>query len=170
MSKNNLKKWCVAQLKPNGLERAASNLARQGFETFMPMQKKTIRHARQLKDVLRPVFPGYLFVRFGHDQSHWRKINSTLGIARLVSFEKLKPALVPDKLIAGLRARCDAKNCFHAPDDLEIGEQVELISGAFAGFIGEVDNLVGEERVRLLYEFMGQKSRIEVAKGNLQKL
>ena len=70
--------WYVAQIKAPCFERAAANLTRQGFLTFSPMQKKTVRHARKLKNVLRPVFPGYLFVRFGADNSDWRKINSIL--------------------------------------------------------------------------------------------
>ena len=34
--------WYVAQLKPNGFDRAVANLTRQGFQTFMPMQKKKL--------------------------------------------------------------------------------------------------------------------------------
>ena len=162
--------WYVAQIKAHCFERAAANLTRQGFLTFSPMQKKTVRHARKLKNVLRPVFPGYLFVRFGADNSDWRKINSTFGVARLVGFEKSVPAPIPDTLIAGLQARCDDQDCLHAPDDLEIGERVRVVAGAFAGFVGEVENLIGEERIRFLYEFMGQKTRIDIGKGGLEKI
>ena len=62
-------KWYLAQIKANGFDRAVANLARQGFLTFSPMQNKTVRHARQLKNVLRPIFPGYLFVQFGAERS-----------------------------------------------------------------------------------------------------
>ena len=50
-------RWYVAQVKPNGFARAEANLDRQGFETFMPLRRKTVRHARQMRDVLRPVSP-----------------------------------------------------------------------------------------------------------------
>ena len=163
-------KWYLAQIKVNGFDRAVANLARQGFLTFSPMQIKTVRHARQLKNVLRPVFPGYLFVQFGSDRGDWRRINSTFGVSRLVSFEKSAPAQVPDTLIAGLQARCDAQDCLQSPDNLKTGEKVRMVSGAFAGFVGEVENLIGEERVRLLYDFMGQKSRIEIKKAYLENL
>ena len=162
--------WYVALLKPNGFERAVANLSRQGFETFMPMQKKTVRHARQLTEVFRPVFPGYLFIRFGKNRSDWRKINSTLGVAHLVSFEKSMPAPVPQALMSGLQARCDAKNCLRPPDDLKIGEQVRMAAGAFAGFVGEVEKLIGDDRIRLLYEIMGQKSRIDISQEDLERL
>ncbi len=170
MAESEKARWYVAQIKQNGFDRAMSNLTRQGYQTFMPMKKKTVRHARQLKNVLRPVFPGYLFVQFGADRGDWRKINSTFGVARLVSFNKSAPAPVPDRLVAGLQARCDAQDCLQSPDDFKIGEKVRMVAGAFAGFVGDVENLIGEERIRLLYEFMGQKSRIDIGKGDLEKL
>ena len=162
--------WYVAQIKPNGFDRAVANLAQQGFESFMPMQQQTVRHARQLKNVLRPVFPGYLFIRFGDDRADWRKINSTFGISRLVSFEKATPAQVPGELIAGFKVRCGANNCLQPPNDMEIGEKVRMVGGAFVGFIGEIETFVGEDRIRLLYEFMGQKSRIDIPAEDLERL
>ena len=49
-------RWYVAQLKPNGFARAEANLKKQGFETFMPLRRKTVRHARQMREVLRRFF------------------------------------------------------------------------------------------------------------------
>ncbi len=163
-------KWYVAQIKPNGFDRAVSNLTRQGFQTFMPMQKKTVRHARQLKNVLRPVFPGYLFIQFGADCADWRKINSTFGVARLISFEQSVPAAVPEGLMAGLQARCDAKQCLESLDNLKVGERVEMVAGAFAGFVGEVEDMVGQDNVRVLLDIMGQYARIDVQHGQLSRL
>lgn len=162
--------WYVAQLKRNGFEQAVVNLGRQNFETFMPMQKNTVRHARQLKNVLRPVFPGYLFVRFGTNRSDWRKINSTFGVSRLVSFDKSAPTPVPDKLIAGLRARCDGGDILLPMRNVEIGEKVRLLSGAFAEFVGEVEDMVGQNNVRVLLNILGQYARIDVKHGQLSRL
>ena len=53
--------WYVAQLKPNGFNKAQLNLARQGFECFMPMRKVTIRHARKLSIRLTSNFSGLYF-------------------------------------------------------------------------------------------------------------
>ena len=91
-------------------------------------------------------------------------------MARLVSFKTSSPAAVPEKLIAGLMARCDDDCHLMPPDNLEIGEQVTLISGPFAGFVGEVETFISDDRIRLLYEFMGQKSHIDVAQKDLERL
>ena len=162
-------KWYVAQIKPNGLARAEANLDRQGFETFMPLRRRTVRHARQMRDVLRPVFPGYLFVKFGSERADWRKVNSTFGVSKLISFEVGKPAPVPDALIAGLRARCDDHFVFQPVDDLRTGARVRMLSGAFADFVGEVEKMVANDRVRLLFDLMGQTTRVDVPRGDVER-
>lgn len=163
-------KWYVAQIKPNGFVQAVANLRRQGFLTFMPMQKVTVRHARKLRDVLRPVFPGYLFIEFGADRADWRKINSTLGVVRLVGFEKSSPSPVPDDLISGLQARCNDEQCLRPENDLAVGEKVKMVAGAFAGFIAEIERLNDNERVSVLMDLMGQNMRVELRKEQLVRL
>lgn len=161
--------WYVAQLKPNGFERAISNLNRQNFDTFMPMRRKTVSHARQLKEVLRPIFPGYIFVRFGSQQSDWRKINSTFGVARLVSFGARKPAAVPEGLMPALMERCDEKAVLRPLDDLKAGEAVKMMTGSFAEFVGEIEAFVAADRLRILFDFMGQKTRLDVPRGDVER-
>ena len=161
-------KWYVARVKPGGFSRAQTNLDRQGFETFMPLHRKTVRHARQMRNVLRPVFPGYLFIKFGSDRGDWRKINSTFGVSQLITFEVGKPAPVPNALMAGLRARCDDHHVLQPSSDLRTGARVRMLSGAFADFVGEVEGMVANDCVRLLFEFMGQTTRLDVPRGNVE--
>ena len=59
--------WYVVSTKPNQENRAALNLRKQAFEVLLPMMQKKRRHARQIETVLRPLFPGYLFVEFDPD-------------------------------------------------------------------------------------------------------
>ena len=98
------KYWYAAQLKPNGFNKAKLNLIRQGFDCFMPMRNVTIRHARKLSAGTRPIFPGYIFIKFGLGNDDWRKINSTLGVNKLISFNKGVPAQIPELLIEGFMA------------------------------------------------------------------
>ena len=163
-------RWYVAQLKPNSFARAEANLKKQGFETFMPLRRKAVSHARQMREVLRPVFPGYIFTRFGAARSDWRKINSTFGVSKLISFEAGKPAPVPDALMAGLRARCNAGQVLQPLDDLQAGEQVRMLSGAFADFVGEVETFVANDGVRLLFDFMGQATKLDVPRADVERL
>ena len=169
MSSDKSDNWYVAQLKPSGFERAIFNLNRQNFETFMPMRRKTVSHARQLKEVLRPIFPGYIFVRFGSQHSDWRKINSTFGVGRLVSFRAQQPAAVPEGLMLALMERCDEKAVLRPLDDLKAGEAVKMMTGSFAEFVGEIEAFVAADRLRILFDFMGQKTRLDVPRGDVER-
>ena len=162
--------WYVAQLKPNGFNKAQLNLARQGFECFMPMRKETVRHARKLSAVLRPIFPGYIFIKFGLDNGYWQKINSTLGVNRLISFHEGRPEKIPDALMAGFMARCDDQHMLKPISDWKIGEKARMVSGPFADFIGQVEELVSGDRVRLLFKFMEQYKSLEVSSAALERL
>ena len=124
-------RWYLAQLKPNGFSKAVANLDRQGFQSFMPLRRKTVRHARQMRETLKPVFPGYLFVFFGERHNDWRKINSTMGVSKLVSFGPNLPAPIPQDLISSLRLRCDQRNILLPLDDLKAGDRVKNIIGDF---------------------------------------
>ena len=84
-----MNQWYLIQFKPNSHRLAERNLQRQGFETFLPMQKITRRKASRFVSDLKPLFPGYMFVRVSSDLAPWRTINSTIGVSQLVSFEGL---------------------------------------------------------------------------------
>ena len=136
---------------------------------FVVYKRKTVRHARQLKGVLRPIFPGYIFVNFGSQKSDWRRINSTFGVARLVSFRAQKPAAVPEGLMDALIKRCGDQAVLRPLDDLKTGEAVKMMSGSFAEFVGEIEAFVAADRLRILFDFMGQKTRLDVPRGDVER-
>ena len=136
----------------------------------MPMRRVTIRHARKLDTSLKPIFPGYIFIKFGLNNRDWRKINSTLGVNRLISFHERHPAQIPETLIEGFIARCDDQHVLKPISDWKAGEKARLVSGPFADFIGQVEGLVSGDRVRLLFKFMEQYKSLEVSSAALERL
>ena len=160
--------WYLVQVKPNGYRLAERNLLRQGFACFQPMARATERRGAQFRPVSRPLFPGYLFVAFDPARAPWRKINSTAGVARLLSLGNV-PQEVPTGLVAELRARLDAEGHVILADNLEVGDRVEIQSGPFAGFLGEVARLAPEARAHLLVDLMGRQARVTEQLGELRK-
>ncbi len=120
---------------------AERNLLRQGFETFLPIQKVTHTKASRFVSDLKPLFQGYMFVSVNPRQAHWRSINSTIGVSKLVSFEG-KPKPLPLQVISGLMLRCDASGTLLPPKSLSEGDSVEMLTGPFANFVATVDTIV----------------------------
>jgi transcriptional antiterminator RfaH len=160
--------WYLIQFKPNSYRLAERNLHRQGFGTFLPMQQITRRKASRFVSNLEPLFPGYMFVSLNSELAPWRKINSTIGVSRLVSFE-WKPKPLPLQLISGLMLRCDASSTLLPPTSLKTGDSVELLTGPFANFIATVDTIDPDQRIWLLMDFMGQETRMQVSADQLQQ-
>lgn len=161
--------WYIAQLKPNGITNALRNLQRQGFATFHPRQTVTRRVRDRLVTRDDPVFPGYVFVGFDPVAAPWRRINATLGIARLLTTPSLQPATVPHDFMASLRARCDADGRVKPPEALAPGDLVRIRTGPFADAVTRIESLDREGRVRLLLEVMGQAVQVSVSTENLSR-
>ena len=87
-------RWYLVHTRPNSERKAELNLKAQGLKTFLPQIEKTIRHARRLANVRRPLFARYLFVSLDIGRDAWSPINSTIGVSRLVAQEG-RPAAVP---------------------------------------------------------------------------
>lgn len=161
--------WFLAQLKPNCGNIADVNLTRQGFQTFLPKEDETRQRSGKFVTTMRPLFPGYIFVSFDASRGHWRAVNSTYGITRLVSFGT-EPAAVPLDLITELKLRCDAKGKLLPPQHLMPGEQVTLIKGPFANFVAEVERFEPDRRVWVLMQIMGGQKRVAVKAHQLRAL
>ncbi len=153
--------WYLIQFKPNSLRLAQRNLHRQGFETFLPMQETRRRQASRFINDLKPLFPGYMFVSVNSDRAPWRTINSTIGVSRLVSFEG-KPKPLPLQLVSGIMSRCDTNGKILPSKNLNIGESVEILTGPFTNFIATVETIDPEQRIWVLMDFMGHRTRVQV--------
>src|SRR5262245_54464075 len=95
--------WVAAGTHPYKEPTAIRHLLRQGFEAYCPMVRRRWRHARKVREVLRPLFPGYVFVCVDPSQHHWRPILSTVGVRTLVRFgESL--GLLPHRFVESLRS------------------------------------------------------------------
>ena len=77
-------RWFVVRVLAHQENRAQLNLDRLGFRSFLPRLRRTVRHARKVRDTLTPLFPGYIFVIIDLSKHRWRSINGTFGVASLI--------------------------------------------------------------------------------------
>ena len=146
--------WFVVNIRPNCERKAVLNLERQGFETFLPVQIKTVRHARQYRTVCRPLFPGYLFVALDLGRDRWRSVNGTHGVVTLV-MNGGEPSRVPAGIVEGLIAVSTDKGVIRFDHELVPGQKVKILTGPFADFIGTLERLDDQGRVKVLLDMMG---------------
>lgn len=162
-----MKRWFVVHTRASNEERAAHHLAFQGFETYLPRYRKTRRHARRVQEVLRPLFPRYLFVRLNLDVEHWRSINGTLGVNHVICHGN-RPQAVPDGVVAAIIARETSPGIVELdPPKFRPGEAVRIERGAFADSVGLFLEMADSKRVVLLLDLMGRAVRATASVSDL---
>ncbi len=160
------RRWFVAQCQPRKEGLAGINLANQGFESFLPRFRKTVRHARRSRTQLAPLFPRYIFVSLDLGRDRWRLVNGTLGVSRLVSND-VWPTPVPDGLVETLIDTTEQLGAVDLRDALTPGEKVRFLNGPFAEMIGRLVWLDDAGRARVLLELLGSEREISVASATL---
>ncbi len=162
--------WYLVHTKPRQEKCALENLQRQGYPCYLPtLPSEKIRQG-VLTVAAEPLFPRYLFIRLGKDDSSqsWAPIRSTKGVTRLVSFGA-EPAKVADSLVEALRAQEASVQA--EPERLfKPGERVRLTEAPFAGIVGIYQMADGERRVMVLIELMSRQVRVPVAPASLRKV
>ena len=159
--------WFILQFKPNSHHRAVKNLNQQGFKTFLPIIDTTSRKACQFSNSTRPLFPGYMFISFDRSRTQWHKINNTYGVSRLVTFNSVIKS-IPAEIINDLMARCDLVGKLLPLKKLKNGSQVKLLKGPFANFVAIVEKYEDDQRIWLLMDLMGRKTKIQITPNILQ--
>lgn len=160
-------RWYVSETLPRSELRAQGHLERQGFSSFCPRFRKTRRHARRIEQILAPLFPGYVFVRFDPEHDPWHAINGTLGVRRLVGQSTVRPQPMPEAAMKALFARCEAEVVSSVLPDFVPGHQVRLLSGAFVDRLATVEHLDDRGRVSVLLEILGARRSLRVKPGDL---
>jgi transcriptional antiterminator RfaH len=160
-----LESWFVVRTQSRAEEKAAYHLAIQGFVPYLPRYRRRVRHARRNEMVLRPLFPGYLFVHLDPTQCRWRSINGTFGVRELLCNGD-SPLPVPDCVVDGIKAREDETGAVRlvAPAFVR-GQVIRLLDGPMADINGLFEEMRDENRVVLLVSLLGRQVRMQVPAG-----
>lgn len=162
-------RWVAINTHPHREHIAVENLVRQDFDIYCPRELKRIRHARRVQDVLRPLFPGYIFAKVAPDLTMWRPILSTYGVRALVRFGD-RPAFLDHGFVAGLRAR-EVDGVISKPTSpYRVGQEVRLSGGPFDGLIATIIEMGDKDRLVLLTSLLNQNVRLKVTSANVRAI
>lgn len=148
-----MQQWYVAQLRAGRERVAMEGLREQSFETYYPqMQVQRAHHGRWI-DTTEPVFPCYLFLLAEPEPEHWRSINYTRGVIRLLGNDK--PCALPHGEVEALQLKERAGLLRHPRKRaIRTGDVVEFKVGTFVGLQGIVQ-WTRRERIGILLSILG---------------
>lgn len=160
--------WYVLELLKDKAPVAEANLKAQGFVTFNPQLRAPVKQFGKVVKRLRPVFPGYCFVKCSLADGRLRAINSTRGVKRFAGPPGLTPVPVGGGVVSALMRRCPDGVLDPTASELRIGQEVRLEDCAFAGALARVHELDDAARVRVLISLLGSERVVTVPRSSVQ--
>jgi transcriptional antiterminator RfaH len=154
--------WFCLKSKPRQEAVAVRNLKAVGdIDIFFPRIRRTRRGHEKNKEVIEPLFPGYIFVKFNPEDSQGT-VKSTRGVLHLVS-KNGKAVDVDYKVIDELKALGPDGILSMLDEELKVGAKIKVIRGIFAGSEGEVLKLATpQKRIAVLLTLLGAQQSVEM--------
>lgn len=165
-----MKKWYVVQVRYKQEQLAIDNLKAQGFVTYNPMVVEIKERKRENKELLVPLFSGYMFVQLDCSKDKWRAVCSTKGVYKLLTASDDGCTPLPKGFIAALQKREDIHG--HLPlNKMEallkkyvVGEELKIINGTFKGFRG-ICTGINQNKITILFTLLNQKTSISLSRN-----
>lgn len=132
--------WFVVWTHSRAEKKVEARLAALGLSPWLPTVTQRRRWSDRWRDVVFPLFPGYVFARA--NLTEWSTVLRTPGVLTVVKSEG-RPALLSDRFISGLRDALERSGTAPEPvdtvPDYHPGDEVVIVQeGALRGVRGVV--------------------------------
>ncbi|BDY04063.1 transcription termination/antitermination NusG family protein [Ferrimonas sp. YFM] len=151
--------WYLFRVRVCSERKVSQQVEAMGFSTFLPQIQNDAKGAK-----LKPLFPGYLFIRLDPYQSSFSSVLRLFGMIDVVrTTGELRP--VELSIVVNLRRRCKLQPQLKQPVPVEVpktGESVVFSHGAFHEVEALFQEMSDDERCRLLVKLINRQHEIEV--------
>ena len=171
------RRWYVIQTFTGQEDKAKSaleqtvrdeGLADRVFQVLVPLEETIEIKGGKRVEKVRKMFPGYVFLEMVLDEETWYQIRQTSGVARFIG-SKVSPTPVSDKEMQRVLKQLGKEERLEV--SFERGEAVRVISGAFRGYTGTIDEINAEKgKLKVLINIFGRDTPVEVNFEHAQKL
>lgn len=142
------------------------------FDAVVPQEEETETKNGRTKTEMKKTFPGYVLVEMIMTDESWFVVRNTPGVTGFVGSHGAgsKPApLLPEEVDHILHS-VDSKPANYNMD-LNIGETVKIVDGAFAGLEGKVTETDDEHgKVKVEVDMFGRLTETELDYSLVQRI
>ncbi|MDR1240793.1 MAG: transcription termination/antitermination protein NusG [Oscillospiraceae bacterium] len=167
------KKWYVIQTYSgyenkvaSGIETVVKNRSLGDFfgEIKIPSERVVEIRNEKKREVLRKIFPGYLFVKMILNDDTWHAVRSIKGCVGFVGSSARPLPLTQEET---------EKFGVETPERIEvlykIGDSVQIVEGPLDGFFGVVKSIDTEkEIVNVLVSMFGRETPVELSLDDVE--
>ncbi len=142
------------------------------FRVLVPEEKYIEEKNGKEKEIIKKLFPGYVFIEMIVTDKSWYIVRNTPGVTGFLgsSGKGAKPVPISKSEIDAVLKHVDGAKV-EEEIDLNIGDKVTVCEGPFEGQIGTIEEIDEAKRlVQVLVEFFGRATPVELAVDKVEKV
>lgn len=171
-------KWYVLNIRTgyeNSIQKelkqrvSATGTEDQIVEVLVPVQKKiVVKKGKQ--DVKEDrLFPGYVLIKMELNDRTWDIVRNTEGVRGFVKTDRY-PRPLPESEVNAITKFMEVEQPSYQTS-FSVGEAVKITEGAFADFIGSVQEIdTAKGKIKVLISFLGREAPVELEFSQVSKL
>ena len=152
-------RWFALQVRTRWESSTAVLLSGKGYETLLPTYKTKRRWSKGLKEIVAPLFPGYVFCQF--DVRKRLPVLVTPGVLSVVSCGRI-PLPVDDGEISAIQQVMSSGLHAEPWPYLELGQRIRIESDALQGLEGILINFKGNHRIVVSVSLLRRSVALEI--------
>lgn len=138
------------------------------FNVIVPVEKETEKKNGKEKVVERKIFPGYVLLEMIVDERSWYIVRNTPGVTGFVGSNTKPVPLTDEEANRILKAMGMDKP---ADLDIEVGDQVNITSGAFENFVATITEIdYSKSKIKGVVDMFGRETVIEADFDQIEKI
>lgn len=159
--------WYVLTTKPKFEKKVNQGLNKVNIISYLPLQKRLRVWNDRKKWVETPLFPSYIFVKI--DERERNDVFGVPGIVRYIS-QCGKASILKEEEMERIERLCSYLGEVEIERrKIQVGEEVQIISGHFRGMKGHVISSKGTSRFCISIPGLDSFATIEIDKEQIQK-
>ncbi|HPQ78944.1 MAG TPA: transcription termination/antitermination protein NusG [Candidatus Dojkabacteria bacterium] len=171
-------KWYVLNIR-NGYENSiqkelkqraeATGLQDEIVDILVPVQKKIFVKKGKQEIREEKIFPGYILIKMELNNRTWDLVQNTEGVRGFVKTDRYPKPLAESEVQAITKFMEVEQPSFQT--SFSVGEAVKITEGAFADFIGSVQEIdTTKGKIKVLISFLGREAPVELELSQVTKL
>ncbi len=139
------------------------------FTVLVPMEEQVEIKDGKRKISKKKIFPGYVIVEMIVTDDSWYVVRNTPGVTGFVG-SGTKPIPLMESEIKAILKQMGIEEA-KPKIDLEVNQNVRVISGPFENFVGRIETVYPEkEKVRVMVSMFGRETPIELDFMQVEKM
>jgi transcription termination/antitermination protein NusG len=160
----NIDRWYALNVRTRWESSTANLLSGKGYRTLLPTYKARQRARSAQREIVAPLFPGYVFCQF--DVNNRLPILVTPGVLSVVGTGRT-PISVDDSEIAAIERVVACGLPAEPWPYLEVGQRIRIQTGALSGLEGILTSFRGSHRIVVSVSLLCRSVSLEIQRSEV---